>query len=127
MAPCRVAAVSAQRDIAADAERLRAAREQYRVATPTELRRPDETGPNVFGYALGPARPVGTQGAYGRGLGASQGRAVTRCATYSSVDRAQEEFLAAGGPERDRLGLDPDGDGNACAWDPAVVRNLVRR
>ncbi len=121
------AAVSAQRDIAADAERLRAAREQYRVATPTELQRPDETGPNVFAYALGPARPVGTQGAYGRGLGASEGRAANRCAAYSSIDRAQEDFLSAGGPQRDRLGLDPDGDGNACSWDPADVRDLVQR
>ncbi|WP_299645991.1 hypothetical protein [uncultured Jannaschia sp.] len=118
-------AVSAQRGIAADAERLRIAREQYRLATPTELERPDSTGPNIFAYALGPAHPVGTA-AYRRGLRASATRAAQQCAAYSSPDLAQEAFLEAGGPSRDRLGLDPDGDGNACDWNPAVVRTLVQ-
>lgn len=121
------AAVSAQRDIEADAARLRAARQQYQLVTPTELQRPGETGPNIFAYALGPSRPVGTSGAFGRGLGSSERRSAARCQSYRSADIAQEDFLAAGGPERDKLGLDPDGDGNACAWDPAVVRNLVQR
>ena len=120
--------VSAERDIQADAERLRAAREQYRVVQPEELdlERPEESGPNIFAYALNDAQPVGTEGAYRRGLGASASRAAQRCAGYASMDVAQEDFLSAGGPDRDRLGLDPDGDGNACSWDPAVVRNLVR-
>ncbi|SDY63499.1 hypothetical protein SAMN05444004_102197 [Jannaschia faecimaris] len=120
------AAVSAQRDIEADAERLRAARQQYQLVTPTELQRPDSTGPNIFAYALGPAKPVGTQGAYRRGLRASENRAAANCQNYRSDDIAQEDFLASGGPERDRLGIDPDGDGNACGWDPAVVRRLVQ-
>ncbi|CUH07074.1 hypothetical protein JSE7799_00003 [Jannaschia seosinensis] len=122
------AAVSAERDIEADAERLRAARERYRVVRPEELEleRPADTGPNIFAYALNDARPVGTEGAFRRGFGASAGRAEQRCAAYTSEDKAQEAFLGGGGPERDRLGLDPDGDGNACGWDPAVVRNLVR-
>ena len=118
-------AVSAQRGIAADAERLRIARQQYQIATPTQLERPDSTGPNIFAYALGPAQPVGTV-AYRRGLRASAERAARQCAGYSSPDLAQEAFLEAGGPDRDRLGLDPDGDGNACDWNPAVVRTLVR-
>lgn len=118
-------AVSAQRDIAADAERLRAARQQYQLVTPTELQRPDDTGPNIFAYALGPAKPVGTR-AYRRGIGASANRAERQCQRYRSADVAQEDFLAAGGPARDKLGVDPDGDGNACGWDPAVVRELVR-
>lgn len=120
------AAVSAERGIAADAERLRAARQQYQLVTPTELQRPESTGPNIFAYALGPAKPVGTQGAFRRGLGASESRSAAKCQSYRSDDIAQEDFLAAGGPERDRLGLDPDGDGNACAWDPSVVRRLVQ-
>ena len=37
-------------------------------------------------------------------------------------DLAQIEFLERGGPARDRLGLDPDGDGYACAWDPTPFR-----
>ena len=118
-------AVSAERDIAADAERIRIAREQRQEIAPTPLERPADVGPNIFAYALDRARPVGSVGAYGRGLGA--GRAAPRCATYASPDLAQEAFLEAGGPERDRLALDPDGDGNACGWDPAVVRNAVQR
>ncbi|WP_299813019.1 hypothetical protein [uncultured Jannaschia sp.] len=118
-------AVSAQRGIAADAERLRIARQQYQVAAPVELERPDSTGPNIFAYALGPAQPVGTQ-AYRRGLRASTDRMARQCAGYSSPDLAQEAFLEAGGPARDRLGLDPDGDGNACDWNPSVVRTLVQ-
>ncbi|MCK0167496.1 hypothetical protein MWU52_08055 [Jannaschia sp. S6380] len=118
-------AVSAARDIEADAERLRAARAQYQVVQPTELARPESTGPNIFAYALGPAKPVGTK-AFRRGIGASANRAERQCQRYRSADVAQEEFLAAGGPERDRLGVDPDGDGNACGWNPAIVRNAVR-
>ena len=44
------------------------------------------------------------------------------CARYSSPDIAQEAFLEKGGPERDRLGLDADGDGFACSWDPRPFR-----
>ena len=119
------ASVSAERDIAADAERLRAARAQRQVVAPTALERPEDAGPNVFEYALNEARPVGTAGVYRRGLTASARRAARACREHRGADAAQEAFLAAGGPERDRLGLDPDGDGNACAWDPARVRTLV--
>ena len=44
------------------------------------------------------------------------------CARYGSPDLAQQAFLEAGGPERDRRGLDPDGDGYACTWDPRPFR-----
>jgi hypothetical protein len=38
---------------------------------------------------------------------------------------AQIAFLERGGPKRDTLGLDPDGDGFACYWDPAPFRKAV--
>ena len=123
-------AVSAERGIEADAERMRIAREARVEIAPAPLERPDpeELGPNVFAYALSPqARPVGSAGAYGRGLRASETRAQGACTGFASADRAQEAFLREGGPERDRLGLDPDGDGNACGWDPDRVRNAVGR
>ncbi len=44
------------------------------------------------------------------------------CARYDSQDLAQAEFLASGGPRMDRRGVDPDGDGFACGWDPAPFR-----
>jgi hypothetical protein len=34
--------------------------------------------------------------------------------------------LANGGPERDKEGLDPDGDGFACGWDPRPFRSALR-
>lgn len=115
--------VAAERDIAADAERLAAARQQYQLVTPTELQRPDDTGPNIINYALASSNPVGNK-LYRRNPFAAR-RAEEKCAGYRTADVAQEEFLSAGGPERDRLGLDPDGDGYACGWNPATFRNLV--
>lgn len=53
---------------------------------------------------------------------ASPERAERACARYASADQAQSAFLAAGGPAQDPRGLDPDGDGYACAWDPANAR-----
>jgi len=44
------------------------------------------------------------------------------CSQFPSRDLAQDRFLAEGGPERDPLGLDPDGDGFVCGFDPAPVR-----
>lgn len=45
------------------------------------------------------------------------------CATFESRDLAQDAFLREGGPERDRLGLDPDGDGFVCGFDPSGFRS----
>jgi hypothetical protein len=53
-------------------------------------------------------------------------RVEANCAIYRTPEEAQEAFLAAGGPERDRLNLDPDGDGFACRWDPAPIRAALR-
>lgn len=42
------------------------------------------------------------------------------CTAYATPRAAQAEFTARGGPERDPLGLDPDGDGNACGYRPGM-------
>jgi hypothetical protein len=118
--------VASRRSIEADAARVNAARAQRQVIAPTTLERPPETGPNIITYALEQARPVGAAGAYRRPITASQRAAERRCQNYRDGDAAQEAFLAGGGPQRDRFGLDPDGDGNACGWDPAAYRSLVR-
>ncbi|MDP5307320.1 hypothetical protein [Paracoccus spongiarum] len=52
----------------------------------------------------------------------SAARAAAACARYAGTDAAQMAFLAAGGPRLDPLGLDPDGDGFVCGWDPAPFR-----
>ena len=45
------------------------------------------------------------------------------CSGYASADIAQRAFIAAGGPILDPKGMDPDGDGFVCGWDPRPVRN----
>ena len=81
---------------------------------------------NVVAYALSTTNSVG-QPVYRRGGVFSGSKFEKACAEFRSDDAAQTAFLAAGGPERDRLGVDPDGDGFACAWSPAPFRAAAGR
>ncbi|WP_353474039.1 hypothetical protein PVT71_19115 [Salipiger sp. H15] len=115
-------AVSAERTIADDKVLIQQNRAQYEVVAPTDLPpRPDSDAPNIVAYALQTNNPVGTP-LYSRSAFASAEKGLRNCAKYETSDRAQEAFLAGGGPEKDRNGLDPDGDGFACGWDPAPFR-----
>jgi hypothetical protein len=119
-------AVSDRQSIESDAARLERNRALYKVISPTALpRRPGSNAPNIVEYAIRTNNPVGTQ-LYSRGPFATEGRFKRNCQKYASDAAAQEAFLAKGGPERDRYGLDPDGDGYACYWDPAPFR-LARK
>lgn len=86
--------------------------------------RPSDTGPSVVGFALATSHPVG-QAVYPR-ANASSERAVRGCDRYNSDDLAQAAFLNSGGPDRDTQGIDPDGDGYACGWDPERFRKAVQ-
>lgn len=44
------------------------------------------------------------------------------CAGFATPEDAQIAFIARGGPQQDPLGLDPDGDGFVCGWDPRPLR-----
>ena len=113
-------AVSARETIESDAERIAANRAQYEQIQPTELpQRPANTGPNIVAFALSTTHGVGQQMYQRSGFGSNPERA---CAKFPSPDLAQEAFLERGGPDRDRLGVDPDGDGFACSWDPRPFR-----
>jgi hypothetical protein len=46
------------------------------------------------------------------------------CRKFTDPDDAQRAFLASGGPQSDQYGLDPNGDGFACSWDPTPYREL---
>ncbi len=46
------------------------------------------------------------------------------CNSYSTSYEAQRAFLEAGGPTTDSRGLDPDGDGFACQFNPTPYRSL---
>lgn len=117
-------AVSNRESIETDAERLRAQREARVVVAPTAVPTRPNSGPNIVQYALTTQNIVG-QKLYSRGPFTSQARFERACAGYASPDLAQEAFLQAGGPERDRLKLDPDGDGFACSWNPAPFRRAA--
>lgn len=117
-------AVSAERSIESDAALIAQNRARYKVIEPEAL--PARTGaePNIVQYALSSAHPVGTR-VYSRVGVNSQARFQRNCAGYTSPDQAQIDFMSKGGPQRDRMGLDPDGDGYACAWDPSPFRKAL--
>ncbi|MCP3970346.1 MAG: hypothetical protein GY717_08525 [Rhodobacteraceae bacterium] len=118
-------AVSDRHSIESDAERLRAQREAYQVIEPTAVpRRAGDAGANIVEFALSTSNPRG-QKVWRRSILVSQAKYRRNCAKYASNDLAQEAFLNAGGPQRDKLGLDPDGDGFACGWDPAPFRRIA--
>ena len=50
------------------------------------------------------------------------GAAERACARFATSEAAQIAFIARGGPQADPLGLDPDGDGFVCGWDPRPLR-----
>ena len=118
-------AVSDRQSIESDAERLASNRERYKLIEPTDLpQRPGETGPNIVTYALATNNPVG-EPLYQRFLlFMTSEKYLANCSAYASPDLAQIAFLAQGGPDKDPLGIDPDGDGFACAWDPSVFRSI---
>jgi len=118
-------AVSARESIASNAERLATQRAQYEVIAPTALpQRDGSSGTSIVQFALSTTNAPGVQ-LYKRG-GLFQRDPLIACAKYPSPDLAQEAFLGDGGPQKDRAGLDPDGDGFACGWDPRPFRNALK-
>jgi len=114
-------AVADERSIEGDAARIAANRAQYRVVQPEALPDRADAGPNIVAYALQNNHAVGTPIYTRRGFN-KQRKFARACAQYSHPDQAQIAFLSAGGPEKDRSGMDPDGDGYACNWDPRPYR-----
>lgn len=118
-------AVAARETIESDAERIARNRAEYVVVQPKDLpTRPGDTGPNIVEFALATNHAPGVQMYKRSGLGIRDVNSA--CAKYASPDQAQQDFLAKGGPERDRMGVDPDGDGFACAWDPRPFRTALQ-
>lgn len=115
-------AVTGRESIESDAQRRAAQAAAYQVVNAGALPgRRGSSGPNVVQYALETTNLPG-QAVYAR----SGSRSSSACGRYASSDAAQLAFLKAGGPDRDRLGLDPDGDGFACGWDPMPFRRAAR-
>ena len=117
-------AVAARETIESDRARIERNRAQYRIDQPGALpQRSGAVGPSIVEFALSTQHPVGVK-LFQRSPFRMK-RIEVACAPYANDDLAQEAFLAEGGPNRDRLGLDPDGDGYACGWNPAPYRAIV--
>lgn len=118
-------AVASRQTIESDAQRRARQSAQYQVVQPTAVpERPTGGTPTPIEFALQVQHPLG-QKVYTRSpFGA--GKLAENCAAYASSELAQDAFLKAGGPDKDKLKLDPDGDGYACAWNPGKYRQLVR-
>lgn len=75
---------------------------------------------NLAAFARSTTHSIG-QRIYTRSF---RGSASKACRKYGNPDAAQRAFLANGGPVRDNMKLDPDGDGFVCGWSPLPFRNL---
>lgn len=115
-------AVAGRETIESDAERRAAQAAELIVveAVPLPENRAN-TGANIVAYALG-APNVKGQEWYSRSILSGDSRFQRNCAAYNNPDEAQRDFLSRGGPDRDSYGIDPDGDGFACGWDPAPFK-----
>lgn len=119
-------AVSNRQTISSDAERIAQNRAQYQVIAPTALpTRTDSSQPNIVEFALSTSNQRG-QKVHNRSGFSSSAKAARNCARFASPDQAQIAFLSKGGPKKDRQGLDPDGDGFACSWDPRPFRQAAK-
>ena len=118
-------AVTTRETIASDKARIEANRAQYVVIQPGALPvRSGDSGPNIAEYAIATNNPVGVT-LYNR-PSIYLVNVKAACSKYTSPDLAQAAFLGFGGPQSDRKGLDPDGDGFACDWDPRPFRAALQ-
>jgi hypothetical protein len=116
-------AVSGRETIESDAARIAANKANYQQIEPTALpERPGGETSSIVDFALSTTNSVG-ESQYRRSGIMADSRFQRNCGKFPSQDKAQETFLASGGPKRDPKGLDPDGDGFACYWDPAPFRS----
>jgi hypothetical protein len=116
-------AVAGRETIESDKARIEANKAAYQQIEPTALpERPGGSTSSIVDFALSTTNSVG-ESLYRRSGIMADSRFERNCAKYPSQDKAQEAFLAKGGPKTNALGLDPDGDGFACYWDPAPFRS----
>lgn len=95
-----------------------------RTSAPTRVRAvapaPAPVAPDLGRYAVQERHDPGVV-TYSR-TGGSVAAAARSCSGYASADAAQRAFISAGGPILDPRGMDPDGDGFVCGWDPRPLR-----
>ena len=114
--------VTQRETIESDAERLEALSQERIVLEAEPLPSPTSQA-NLAAFARETQHRIG-QRVYPRGSSRSTSAAARTCRTYGNSDEAQRAFLAAGGPQKDPMKLDPDGDGFVCGWSPEPFRSL---
>lgn len=119
-------AISETFSIEDDAQRIAEQGQQYQLISPTAMPERRAGQVSIIEFALVHLLERGVKH-YRRSPFATVRRSELNCATYPSADKAQQAFLDTGGPEKDRLNLDPDGDGYACGWDPTPYRVAAGR
>ena len=118
-------AVSERETIESDAERRKKQSAKYVLVKPVAIPdRPKMRYLTPVQFAVKTTHPVGKR-RYNR-LTVNMGNVTKPCLRYQSEELAQYTFLRSGGPNIDSRGVDPDGDGYACGWDPSVYRNLKK-
>ncbi len=110
------------KDKAVAAEKLESARKQ-RIVIETEKPFHSEDTVNIAAFARSTINKKG-ESVYTRRSFQTFDH-WTECAFFNTNENAQRFFLKTGGPKEDLKNLDPDGDGFACDWDPAVYRQLA--
>lgn len=75
--------------------------------------------PRVAAFAIRTTHQLG-QRQWRRNPLRADGQSI--CTQFPTRDQAQDRFLRDGGPERDPNGLDADGDGFVCGFDPTDLR-----
>ena len=116
--------VTQRETIESDAQRL-ANLSQKRVQLEAEPLPSATTSANLAAFARSTQHRIG-QRVYPRGASSrNTSKAARTCRSYGNPDEAQRAFLAAGGPDKDKLNLDPDGDGFVCGWSPEPYRSLT--
>lgn len=117
-------AVSSRETIESDKARIEANKAKYQQIAPTAL--PERTAGTVspvVNYVLSATNRLGEPIFERRAYRA--GATDKACQRFATGEAAQEAFLAAGGPSRDRKKLDPDGDGYACDFDPTPFQQAA--
>ena len=116
-------------DIAGNSETVRTGATKTQAAARPQVPARPQTGasgpypgstPVLVRYAHAERQNPGTR-TYQRSA-TSQDAAERACRAHANADAAQTAFIAAGGPVIDPHGMDPDGDGFVCGWDPRPYR-----
>ncbi len=116
-------AVAARESIESDKQRIERNKANYQVVQPTALpQRTEGSGvTEIVQYAISAPNRLG-EAIYDRS--GNPEKQARNCARYATSEEAQAAFLKAGGPKRDPKGLDYDGDGFACSWDPTPFQKV---